>query len=174
MRLFLALWPDEAVLRRIETGRRQWFAARPPGRAVRRDNLHITLQFLGQTGEDNLDCIRQAAASVRFPAFDLSLDQLGHWARPRVVWLGCHRFPKALPSLVADLGTAMAGCGFATESRPFYPHLTLQRKVRRFVPREIEPIDWHVDAFVLVQSDTRPEGVEYRVIERWPAVPGPV
>jgi 2'-5' RNA ligase len=174
MRLFLAIWPDDAVLRRIEAGRRQWFTGRPPGRPVGRANLHITLQFLGQTGEENLECIRQAAGSIHFPAFDLRLDHLGHWARPRVVWLGCHRLPEALPTLVADLNTAMAACGFAPETRPFHPHLTLQRKVHRFVPREIDPIDWRVDAFVLVQSDTRPEGVEYRVIGRWPASPGPV
>jgi 2'-5' RNA ligase len=169
MRLFLALWPDATVVRQIEAVRQQLFDGRPPGRPVSSDNLHITLQFLGHTEEDNLDCIRQAAAAIRFPAFDLRLDHLGHWARPRVVWLGCHQFPEVLTTLVRDLNTGMSACGFAPEERPFHPHLTLQRKVRRLIPREIDPIDWHVDSFVLVESDTRPEGVQYRVIDRWPA-----
>jgi 2'-5' RNA ligase len=169
MRLFLALWPDAAVVRQIEAARQKLFGSHPPGRTISSDKLHITLQFLGHTEESSLDCIRQAAAAIRFPAFDLRLDHLGHWFRPRVVWLGCHQAPEALTTLVRDLNTGMAGCGFAPEERPFHPHLTLLRKVRRQPPQEIEPIVWHVDTFVLVESDTRPEGVQYRILERWPA-----
>ena len=170
MRLFLALWPDAGVVEQIEVARQQLFGGHTPGRPVRSDNLHITLQFLGSTEESTLACIRQAAGRIRFDAFDLALDHLGHWFRPRVVWLGCREVPVALSSLVRDLNAGMSGCGFVPEERPFHPHLTILRKVRRQSPQEIPAIHWHVDDFVLVQSDTRPDGVQYSVIDRWPAV----
>lgn len=167
MRLFLALWPDAAVVRQILALRRELFGDRAPGRPVAADNLHITLQFLGQTEAGQLDCIRQAASGIRFPAFDLVLDHLGHWPRPRVLWLGCHQVPTPLTALVQDLNAGLSGCGFTPEARPYHPHLTLQRKVRLAEAREIAPIHWRVESFVLAQSNTLPEGVQYQLLERW-------
>jgi len=169
MRLFLALWPNAGVVRQIRALGQELFDERSSGRPVAADNLHITLQFLGQVEASQLDCIRQAAADIRFPAFELQLDHLGHWPRPRVAWLGCHQVPEALVSLVQSLNAGLSRCGFTPEARPYHPHLTLRRKVRQATPREIDPIPWHVEEFVLAQSNTLPEGVRYQVLARWPA-----
>lgn len=169
MRLFLAVWPDAGVVRQVEQVCHQVFGERPPGRQVRRDNYHITLQYLGQTDCDGLDCVRQAAAALRFSPFDLCLDHLGHWPRPRVVWLGCRDLPPALSGLVRDLNLDLRTCGFAAPERPYHPHLTLLRKVSQPTALPIAPIHWRVTDFVLAESLSRPSGVEYRVLERWPA-----
>jgi len=47
--------------------------------------------------------------------------------RPRVLWVGLHDESGALKGLQADVEKWMEGLGFARESRPFSPHLTLGR-----------------------------------------------
>ncbi len=46
------------------------------GRAVSRDNLHLTLAFLGAQPKEHLDALLQMAATVHAEAFSLTLDRL--------------------------------------------------------------------------------------------------
>ncbi|UIP32098.1 2'-5' RNA ligase family protein [Stutzerimonas kunmingensis] len=46
------------------------------GRAVSRDNLHLTLAFLGAQPREHLDALLQMAATVHAEAFSLTLDRL--------------------------------------------------------------------------------------------------
>jgi 2'-5' RNA ligase len=60
-------------------------------------------------------------------------------------------------------------CGFEAEKRPFFPHITLARKVRHpKVKAGLEAIRWPVRDFVLVESVAVEAGVSYRVLQRWP------
>lgn len=166
-RLFFALWPDEAVRRQLADYRDLLKGCR--GRLVVPENLHITLAFLGSVDADTRSCLEQAADIISVPAFTLKLDELGFWRRSQVVWLGTGETPEPLLGLASALKQAMLGCGLEPESRPFQTHLTLMRKARR-APAE-EPCEatlWPVADFALMLSDTRPEGVRYEVLQRWP------
>ena len=102
-------------------------------------------------------------------AFALQLNQLGHWPRPKVVWLGTTAVPNELVTLQRQLAQALQNCGFEPEKRPFHPHLTLLRKVQHGIPlTDIESIAWPVHDFALVRSNTLSTGVEYEVVARWP------
>jgi 2'-5' RNA ligase len=164
VRLFFALWPDEAVregLRRI---------ARQPvrhagGKPVTPANFHVTLKFLGNTDEKSRECLCAAADGLCFTPFELCLDTLGQWPKPRILWLGARRVPPALATLASDLDQAAVSCGFGPETRPYRPHVTLARKAAqagRSGP--VKPFVWRVDSFVLAASDTLPQGARYRVL----------
>src|SRR5512143_3703371 len=87
LRLFFALWPDEAV--RLELVRISHKLAVPPGaKRVPPDNLHLTLAFIGTQGPGVQSCLEQQAAAIQVPPFTLTFDQLGFFAKPQVVWLG--------------------------------------------------------------------------------------
>lgn len=137
------------------------------GKAVHLDNLHITLAFLGYVSDAQRACVETVADAISVTPFNLRFDQVGWFKRPKVLWLGTNETPDALMQLVASLNQGLRGCDIMLDERPFAAHLTLMRKVREFSEMEIEPIDWHVDRFCLVQSFTHPEGVEYRVIKSW-------
>ncbi len=166
-RLFLALWPPDEVRTRLAALGRERF----PGvsaRWVSAANLHATLIFLGALDASQRQCIEQAATAVRAPAFDVSLDRLGWFARPQVLWVGVDQTPPALLALIEGLWVAVQGCGLAPEKREYRLHLTLARKVRRRVSAGASaPIDWHVDHFVLVASHTHRTGVVYEVLRSW-------
>lgn len=167
-RLFFALWPEEPVRERLH-GLRQDAVGTAVGRPVPRENLHLTLCFLGGVDAETRACVEQAAAAVAVPPFTLTFDRLGYWARPGVLWLGADETPARLSELVAQLRRVQAGCGSKPEGRPFRAHLTLARKVRRR-PRlpEVAPLLWPVEAFTLVASETLPGGARYEVVARWP------
>lgn len=173
-RLFLALWPDEAVRRALVELQQRL----PPGtgRPVSADNLHLTLAFLGSTPAERQQCIEAALDSVTGSGFDLRLVRLGYWRKPQALWIGAAATPPPLAALVRGLQDCLARCGGQADTRPFQAHLTLYRKVRK-PPRlpALAPITWSVQSFALVESNTAAAGVQYRVLRQWPlaaAAPG--
>ncbi len=165
-RLFFALWPDEATRRQIDNVVHQLDPRQ--GRRVAPGNLHITLAFLGASSATQRECYCQAVESLAAESFALTLDCFGYWKKPRVAWLGCSAVPSSLQQLVADLNQALKTCGFAAEQRRYEPHVTLMRKADGIrEPKNFRPLSWNVESFCLVESVSRPEGVQYRVLQEW-------
>lgn len=105
-----------------------------PVRWVPRDNIHLTLKFLGEVDERRLDAISGCLHGCleRLNQFDLALEDFGVFptARdPRVVWLGCYG-PPPLELAVDAMERRFQELGFPLEKRAFRPHVTLGR-VRR-------------------------------------------
>lgn len=169
-RLFLALWPEEEVRRRLSEVRDE-AAARHPGRPIEDANLHITLVFLGAVDGQGRRCAEDAAGRVKAAPFTLVLDRLGYWRGPGVLWMGSAQAPDELQALIAALQDGLRGCGFDLDPRPFQPHITLLRKVppRPTVPSDVaHPLAWPVTRFHLVESVTHASGAQYRIVATWP------
>ena len=163
-RLFFALWPDTQVRVRLAVVARQC-AKRPVADA----NLHMTLLFLGQCSEQRRACFSQAASQIECEPFELQMDYLGGWSRAGIQWLGTSRIPDVLSGLVHNLAAALEPCGYQAEKRPFVPHVTLARKVRRPKTKAgLEAIRWSVQDFVLIESVAVEGGTRYDVLQRWP------
>lgn len=100
-----------------------------------REDLHVTLHFLGETPASRLAALGDAAAvaAARAAPFTLALTNAGTFgspSAPRVLWCGLAEpgaAPGALAELQAALGSQLAASGFATEARPFRAHATLAR-----------------------------------------------
>ena len=167
MRLFFALWPDPRVRAQLAHWGRE-LHARCGGRLVPPENLHLTLAFLGNVDEARVAQVEQAAGSVVPRAFSLVLDRPGYWARNRIAWAGAGVVATEWQTLVAQLHSALAGSNIGFDARGEVPHVTLLRDARapRALPA-LPPIDWQVDAFVLVQSVTQASGSCYRIRRSW-------
>lgn len=139
------------------------------GRPTRRETLHLTLAFVGDVARERIAQLAAIAAQLQVPAFSLSLDVIGSWARNRIAWAGCRTTPPVLTAFTAELADRLRAAGFQIERRAFKPHLTLLRKIAvPFAPRDIAPVHWQVDEFVLVESVLGTEGACYRTLARWP------
>lgn len=138
------------------------------GRKVSQRQWHITLAFLGNVTDDQVDCVQQQAGKIAAQSFDIRLDTVGHWSRPKVVWLGCHDVPDEMQSLVAALNSELHQCGYEPEYKDFKAHMTLMRKVTR-KPKAfpVSPVIWHVNQFVLIESQVDNTGSTYNVINQW-------
>ena len=170
-RLFFALWPGDAVCRRLASIARD-VSLPPAAQQVRRENLHMTLAFLGPLDPTRRTLAERAACRLRGRRFTLDIDRLGHWPRTRILWSAPARPPEALEGLAAALRAALIEQGFMLEARAFVPHVTLARKVERVRIAPTHPrVRWPVDAFHLVGSRTRPEGVRYRLLRAFALAP---
>jgi len=164
-RLFFALWPDRTVRDALQA----WQKVCLPDsiRPTHRDDLHLTLHFLGQVASGRIDQLRVLGDNLHVPGFELVLDGLGHFARPRVLWAGPAKMPEELVNLHADLAEGLRDFGFAPETRAYRPHVTLARKVRnRPEVTGLPPIHWQVRRWALVES--RAGGVPlYAPLQTW-------
>ena len=166
MRLFFAVWPDDAASRALEVlGLALADVAR--GKPVPREKIHLTLAFLGEVGESRLAEALSAGDDAQAQDFRLELDEVGSFRRAGVGWAGCREPPPELARLQSSLAAALAARGFALEERGFTPHVTLVRRIAKTVPRApTEAIAWRVEAMTLVRSETGTG--RYVVVESWP------
>jgi 2'-5' RNA ligase len=163
-RLFVTLWPDDAVRAALRAHRNAW---QWPGtaKAVRSAKLHLTLHFLGSQPRTLLPAL-EAALAVPFSPFDLAFGHADIWRQGAAV-LEPLAVPNALTDLHAALGQALLSIGIPPEARPFRPHVTMGRHARGAVPPSTAaPIAWPVTAFALVES--LPDHSGYAVLRHYP------
>lgn len=168
IRLFFALWPNDALRAQLHRASNTISVERP-ARRVPHYNLHLTLHFIGNVFFGEMDCLRQQARLVEGEAFELSIDRQGHFRKPRVAWLGCREIPAALRELHEQLGRRLQQCDYQPEKRHYNPHVTVARKIGAIADSaSFAPIAWKVEAFSLVEVRQIENGVQYRVIETLP------
>lgn len=166
LRLFFALWPDDATREALNrTGK--WLHQHWGGRRMRADTLHITLAFLGATPANQLDTLFACADAVAVDPYELLLDQAGYWRHNRIGWLGVSETPPQHVALVEALNAQLRAAGFPVDDRPHVPHVTLLRKSMGGEIPECRAVNWPVGEFVLVKSVTESDGARYEVMWRW-------
>lgn len=92
-------------------------------------NLHLTLRFIGEIGEDLAGDVDDALARVRGRRFSLQLagtGVFGSGGRPRNLWVGVERSAE-LVGLRDKIEHALIRAGLPPEPRKFAPHVTLAR-----------------------------------------------
>jgi 2'-5' RNA ligase len=150
-----------------------------PIRWVRRETLHLTLRFLGETPQSTLDRVQHAAQerSGSWHAFALDIRGVGCFPdarRPRVIWAGAYDASGALQAVAGDLELLARSFGYPAEERPFSAHLTVGRAKDRLSPVGLRRLtDWiqrsdsesfgtfPVESIDLLKSDLRPSGPVY-------------
>jgi 2'-5' RNA ligase len=100
-------------------------------RWVPQENYHITLNFLGEMADEQIDVLKKMLDEVshHHAFFHLKLHGLGVFPsvkEGRVVWMGVQN-SLALRALQEDCETRLLDLGFQIEVRPYVPHLTLAR-----------------------------------------------
>jgi 2'-5' RNA ligase len=129
MRLFIALDIDDDIRSRIARFLEGVRGFAPDARWVRPESMHVTLKFIGEKPEDDLEKIKQALETISADAFEMNFRGYGFFpsARaPRVFWVGIEAGPK-LSSLAALVDQRLASLEIPKEEHAFSPHLTLAR-----------------------------------------------
>ena len=116
-----------------------------------------------------VDRLREGAAAIHARPFSLRLDEIGWWRKPQVVWLAARQIPEDLLELAAAVNTLTRTQSIRTDNRPYRAHLTIARKAgKKPAESACRPVDWRIDSFCLVQSNTLPDGAVYDIIGTWP------
>lgn len=178
MRAFLSLDLPEEVrdpLARMIGGLRA-------GHPVPRENLHITLVFLGDQPEERLEELHAALEPLRLPAPDLRFGGLDGFGPGKARMLAALVEPvPALVTLQAEVERRARKVGMSPERRAFRPHVTLVRFRRSSGPGEeaalhaflAQPPVVSVPAarahsFSLQASTLSPDGARYDTLASYP------
>ena len=146
---------------------------------VERDNLHITLTFIGEVDERVAEDIDEALSGVRTEKFKLKLKGAGNFAQgnyPKVLWIGVER-NEVLSRLKDKIDRAFLRYGVEFEKRKYVPHVTLARlnhadegKVAEFMQMHnlFSTEEFEVDEFILYQSHMTKSGSVYEALKEYP------
>jgi RNA 2',3'-cyclic 3'-phosphodiesterase len=167
MRFFFALWPDEDLLARLAPHRLE-IARVCGGRPTTPVTLHMTLNYVGPVSEPLMDELLAIGEAVTVTPFDYTIDVAACFGRAGVAWLAADRTPQSLIDLQSQISAASSAAKFATDPRPFRPHLTVVRNISRPVePWHVTPVKWTIDRFSLIGARTDEKGVHYDVVREW-------
>ena len=191
IRAFLAVELSEDIRARIARVQQDLKAslARELPKAVRISwvqaaSIHLTIKFLGDMDEQAIEPLRETLAEALQGqhAISIPLERLGAFPScqaPRVLWIGAAEGweqgdeAKRLMKLHGAVETRCDSFGFAPDSRPLSPHLTLARikaGAREFghvlassktLDRPLSLGALAVESVALIKSDLRPTGSVY-------------
>lgn len=144
-------------------------------RWVAPENIHLTLKFLGEINESQVESITSAInSSIKGiksfntkGTFSISLSEFGafpDFRRPRVLWLGVKEGKEELIQLMINLENSLCKLGIEQEKREPVPHITIGRAnqpIRVQSPElRLESI-FLADAVYLIKSVLTPQGPIY-------------
>jgi RNA 2',3'-cyclic 3'-phosphodiesterase len=149
---------------------------------VEPDNLHWTLQFLGDLTDVEMAevCLRTVRAAAKHEGFTLEANGVGAFPsiqRPRTLWLGAGEGAERMINLHESIEQSLESLGFRRENRKFVPHLTIGR-VNRGSDRgnvlgerlaKLADFDggaMGVDAVTVYASELGRDGPAYHVLAR--------
>ncbi|MBM3154016.1 MAG: RNA 2',3'-cyclic phosphodiesterase [Chloroflexi bacterium] len=141
--------------------------------------IHLTLKFLGNISQQRMErIVRVMGQAVQgMTPFRLVLSEVGAFPnlrQPRVLWVGTSGEVEKLLTMQQRIDNGLVPLGFARESRPFTPHLTLarlregalpgdKRSFGEMVTRKSPKIDCEVEvnSVNLMRSQLLPSGAVY-------------
>jgi len=154
-RCFVGLWPDATAAEQLASLACALGREYPQARHVVRENLHLTLAFIGNLADEPAQRVARRLRTVAVTPFQWTVDRIGSFPGPRVGWAG-GATPPALQALVAAVQVLLDDEHVPFDRRPFVPHVTLLRHLPRAaaLARPISPpILWQAGTPVLLQSE---------------------
>ena len=131
VRCFIAVEVNEAAtLDGIARAQQSLRATGANLQLVERENIHLTLKFLGDVREGLLPEVIKVVSETSFEPFRVALKGVGvfpNFRRPRVVWVGVKEGAEELEAVFRELEPRLVELDFKPESRPFSPHFTIAR-----------------------------------------------
>ncbi|SFK59984.1 2'-5' RNA ligase [Nitrosomonas aestuarii] len=166
-RLFFAVQPANTIQKQLGNLAKK-LAIEWGGRCIKPDNIHLTLLFLGETKMDKIDLLRTAVTNITGKRFDLTIQKTGFWKRNQIIYAHADTYPPELFSLVDAIKNTLRDSGFKFDDRAYKPHITLVRKTTLYTPPEtLQPIEWPVKEWLLMQSKQTDQGIRYIILDRW-------
>ena len=97
---------------------------------VERENIHLTLKFLGNVSAPRLGEVKSSLQQVIFSGFTAEVKGAGAFPNlnhMNVVWVGVNEGWSQVEQIYEQVEKLLSGIGFQREHRPFSPHITIAR-----------------------------------------------
>jgi len=185
-RCFIAIKPTEEICNRVLTFIED-LKDQLDSELIRwcsKDQLHITLKFLGDVEEERIEPLKTTLRNYcsEFSKFELTISGAGcfpDFSFPRVIWVGMNGELDKLSALQEAVEVGVCEFGDHKEERDFKPHLTIAR-IKRVSNKQLRDIrnklqrtitgtgligGWQVDNVLLMESSLQPSGAIYQELD---------
>jgi 2'-5' RNA ligase len=150
----------------------------PGARWQTREQLHLTLRFIGEVDGRDARMLDDALAAIRLPAFTLQFHGVGQFGGRQVhtLWAGVRR-NAMLEHLQRKVDNAIRRVGQPQDAHKFTAHVTLARLKNSEPGRVLEWLthnalytsaEFPVGAFCLYSSKLTGNGSQYRIERDYP------
>jgi 2'-5' RNA ligase len=184
VRAFVAIFPPNEVVEQLELAqiRLKKNIAAGSVRWTKPEQIHLTLQFLGQIERERLNAFDNALEKVasESSSFEIRSETIGCFPnerRPKIIWAGLAGELESLRAVKQKLDGALGELGYTPEERDFHPHLTIGRvahlkfadaqrlakEISHYKPAQFG--GWKVKSIQFMQSILSSNGAVYRVLK---------
>jgi len=148
----------------------------PKTKWVEKENLHITVRFLGDIDDEmvkKISDVLDGVARGRKP-FPFEVEGVGafpHPKRARVIWAGISQGFDEMVKIEREISDKLEGLGIPREEKAFHPHITLGRvkfpkgnlELARFIDESKGRVfgGEAVSEIILMKSTLTPKGSIY-------------
>jgi len=173
---------DEKILSQVESIMSSLSSLGGDLKPVERENIHLTLKFLGNVSASRVEEVKAALAQVTFPPFSLEIKGAGAFPnlkRMNVIWVGVGEGWSQVELIFEQTERLLHQLGFSRETRPFSPHITVARvkwgrkrdEMAAFLGHLTEESfgTFPVESVRLKQSVLSPSGPKYSTLFEAPA-----
>jgi RNA 2',3'-cyclic 3'-phosphodiesterase len=180
IRSFIAIDPPPGIRQDIArvTSCLQKNLASQPVRWVHPDNIHLTLRFLGEITQIQLDYLVPGIQPLlkKLPHLNITVTDIGAFPnkhKARVLWMGIKTSPE-LSSILNEMDVMINNIGIPRDERSFSPHLTIGRVNRNVSSADYSKIEsiltstcvgnlgnFQVQSVNIYKSDLTPNGSVY-------------
>ena len=145
------------------------------GKFVEKENLHLTLRFLGNLTKEKIEKISKKMREINFNGFRCMIGRSGFFdneKRIRVIWI--ETISKSLEQLEKKISERLPE--YPPESGKFSPHITVARVeyindrkglIENIKNVHLKNLNFDVDEFILMKSELTREGARHKVLERF-------
>uniref|UniRef100_A0A7J3XZS1 RNA 2',3'-cyclic phosphodiesterase n=1 Tax=Thermogladius calderae TaxID=1200300 RepID=A0A7J3XZS1_9CREN len=139
------------------------------------ENLHVTIRFIGEVGEETVSRVCDIVKSLKQQAFTVHVTGVGAFPsveKPRVVWAGVAEGSSELGKIHEFYEGLLRKIGLQPDREEFIPHITLARvrsgrkisELTRLIvaARNMDFGVFRADKVVLKESFLTPRGPIYR------------
>ena len=164
MRLFIAILFEDDTIKSMQEVQERLRDAGIEGRFMPRENLHMTLAFIGDYGEP--DDVLEVMDEIPFKPFCVNTDRIYPF---RDMYMMSFAESDDLSTYVRRLRRALAQADIPYDRKKFVPHVTLVREVSSkvndlIIPDISEPVTIQVRGISLMRSEFGKNGMIYTEI----------
>jgi 2'-5' RNA ligase len=127
MRLFIAINIPESIKDYFVSVQQRLDTNNAKIKLVNKYQIHITLKFIGEVKEENVEFIRNVLSQIRFEPFSVRLAKIGIFPSEKyikVIWVGINPAEKII-EIQKQIDNKLISL-FKKDKR-FHPHITLGR-----------------------------------------------
>ena len=147
------------------------------GSFVNKKNLHLTLKFIGELSEEQIELVKKNLSEIILAKFNCSTGKTGTFPSEdyvKVVWL--ELIADGIMHLKGLVDNKLNATGIKTDDKEFSSHITFARirgvkdkpKLLEFLPGlGIKKMNFPIEKFLLIKSELTREGPIYRTIEEF-------